>query len=624
MYTRSGSSWTQQAKLLASDGAAGDRFGHAVAIDGDTAVVGARGNDDQGSLTGSAYVFTRSGSSWTQQAKLLPNDAAGADRVGRSVAVVDDTVLVSAHLDDDQGTNSGSAYVFTRSDSSWSQQAKLLASDGAKADFFGLSVALDDDRALIGAWGDDDHGGQSGSAYVFTRAGSSWSQQAKLLASDGASDDRFGRSVALDDGTAVIGAIGDDDQGSFSGSAYVFTLSGSTWSQQAKLLADDGDSDDAFGSSVSVDGDTAAIGAFWDEEQGSESGSAYVFDRNDASWSQRVKLLASDGDADDRFGRSVAAHGDTIIVGAPLDDDQGTRAGSAYTFISDRDGDGLRDDIEAALGTDPLDPDTDDDGLTDGEEVNTYGTDPLDADTDDDGLTDPGEINTHATDPLDPDTDDDGLEDGPEVNTHDTDPLDADTDDDGLEDGPEVNMHGTDPLVADTDDDGLEDGSEVNAHETDPLDPDTDDDGLEDGPEVNTHGTDPLIADTDDDGLEDGPEVNTHQTDPLDPDTDDDGLEDGPEVNTHETDPLDPDTDDDGLEDGSEVNAHETDPLDPDTDDDGLEDGPEVNTHETDPLDPDTDGDFYGDGTEVDCASDPTDPLSIPLPTCSLPDELPL
>ncbi len=195
----------------------------------------------------------------------------------------------------------------------------------------------------------------------------------------------------------------------------------------------------------------------------------------------------------------------------------------------DDDNDTLTDAEEASLGTDPLNPDTDADGITDAEEVNTFGTDPLDSDTDNDDLGDGDEINVHGTDPLDADSDDDGLTDGAEVNTYGTDPLDPDSDDDALSDADEVNVHGTDPLDDDTDDDGLTDGDEVNTYGTDPLNSDSDNDGLSDSEELNFFGTDPLDADSDDDGLLDGTEVSCG-VDPLNPDSDGDGIADGRDV----------------------------------------------------------------------------------------------
>jgi hypothetical protein len=323
---------TEVAKLVASDGAAGDYFGHSVAVDGDTAVIGAYSDDYNGSNSGSAYVFIRSGSSWVQQARLTAPGWAENDFFGYSVAVSGDTAVIGALYDDDRGPNSGAAYVFIRSGGSWVRQAKLTASDGAANDFLGLSVAVSGDTAVIGADGDDDNGSDSGSAYVFIRSGSTWVQQAKLTASDGASSDFFGYSVAVDGSTTVIGAYGDSDNGANSGAAYVFIRSGSSWMQQARLTATGGAAYHYFGYSVAVDGDTAVIGAFGDGDNGSKSGSAYVFIRNGNSWVEQAKLTASDGADNDYFGNSVAVDGDTAVIGADGDDDYGSNSGSAYVF----------------------------------------------------------------------------------------------------------------------------------------------------------------------------------------------------------------------------------------------------------------------------------------------------
>ncbi len=167
-------------KLTASDAAAGDVFGFSVALSGDTALVGAVGDDDAGSFSGSAYVFVRSGTSWIQQAKLTASDAASNDIFGGSVALIGDTALVGAAGDDDAGSVSGSAYVFVRSGTTWTEQAKLTASDAAAGDRFGIAVALNGSTALVVAPNDDDAAFSSGSAYVFVRSGTTWSQQAKL------------------------------------------------------------------------------------------------------------------------------------------------------------------------------------------------------------------------------------------------------------------------------------------------------------------------------------------------------------------------------------------------------------------------------------------------------------
>jgi FG-GAP repeat len=217
VFTRTDTAWTQQAKLVAADGVAHDRFGNSISLSGDTVLIGADGDDDNGVDSGSAYMFIRTGTTWAQQAKLLALDGTIGDLFGSSVSLSDDTALIGAEGDDDNGVDSGSAYVFTQISSSWTPLAKLLASDGAKGDMFGCSVSLSDDTALIGAFFDDSN---RGSAFVFTFTDSTWIQQQKLVASDGAAYNGFGFSVSLDGNSALIGAPVDDNS---KGSAYVFT-----------------------------------------------------------------------------------------------------------------------------------------------------------------------------------------------------------------------------------------------------------------------------------------------------------------------------------------------------------------------------------------------------------------
>ena len=305
----------QQATLTASDGATGAYFGYSVAVSGDTAVVGAYGADSE---TGAAYVFTRSGAVWTQQQKLTASDGALGAKFGCSVAVSGDTAVVGAWGDD---SNSGAAYVFTRSASVWTQQQKLTAGAASDLANFGASVALSGDTAIVGAPGDS----FIGAAYVFTRSGTVWTRLQRLTAGDGA--EGFARSVAVDGGTAVVGAWSTDYLTSATtGAAYVYTCSSTGWSEQQKLTASDAAADDVFGFSVAVSGDTVAVGALYAD---SYAGAAYVFTRSGTAWSEQQKLTASDGAVGDDFGISVALSGDTVVVGAYLDD---TSAGAAYVF----------------------------------------------------------------------------------------------------------------------------------------------------------------------------------------------------------------------------------------------------------------------------------------------------
>ncbi len=321
---------------MANDGAFYDHLGYSVAISGDTALLGAYRDDDNGSDSGSAYVFVRNGTGWVQMAKLVADDGAAGDRFGRSVAIMDDTALVGALGDCDNGYTSGSAYVFVRNVTRWVQTAKLLANDGTDYDYFGWSVAISGDTALVGAYGDDDNGSASGSAYVFNRIhDGGWVQTAKLLANDGTDYDYFGASVSISGDTALVGAYGYDDNGSVSGSAYVFVHNGTGWVQMTKLLANDGTDYNYFGWSVAISGDTVVVGAYGDDKRGRDSGSAYVFVRTHGDgWVQMAKLLANDGKAVDMFGYSVAISGDTALVGAVHGDDENiSNIGSAYLFV---------------------------------------------------------------------------------------------------------------------------------------------------------------------------------------------------------------------------------------------------------------------------------------------------
>jgi len=329
VFVRSGGSWTRQAKFTASGGQTG-AFGSRVALDGDTALVGAYQSDTAaGADAGNAYVFVRSGTNWSQQVILEAADAAPGDNFGYSVAIDGDSALVGAHLADTAaGGDAGSAYVFFRDGSNWSQQAKLVAADGAQTNWFGYSVALDVDSALVGAlYNDTAAAAKAGSAYVFMRSGANWSQQAKLETSDGATDDRFGCSVDIEGDTALIGANRDDGRGS----TYAFIRNGGNWSHQAKLTADDGVVLDFFGWSVSLDGDRALIGAVRDDiNYFQQVGSAYLFTRIDAVWSQVAKISPKGA----LLGYSLSSDRDRLLVGAYREDTAaGCEAGCAYVFV---------------------------------------------------------------------------------------------------------------------------------------------------------------------------------------------------------------------------------------------------------------------------------------------------
>lgn len=325
----------QQSRLAAKDGDENDLFGTGLAVDGDTLLVGAPQDEDpNGNNAGSAYIFEQSDGEWTQEAKVTPNDGDEDDNFGESVALDGNTAIVSAwHDEDPNGKNAGSAYVFERSDGEWTQEAKFAPNEqGGEGDEFGVSVTLEGDTAFVGAWRDDD---DQGAAYIFERSDSGWTQVTRLKPDDITPGDRFGTPVLLDGDTALIAAPGynrENEEGI--GAVYSFEQSGGDWEQEARLTADDGDGGDNFGTLVALDGDTALIGAWHDEDpNGENAGSAYVFEQSGSNWTQEAKLTAEDGDENDEFGWDVALDGDTAIIGAKRDEDpNGFDAGSAYVF----------------------------------------------------------------------------------------------------------------------------------------------------------------------------------------------------------------------------------------------------------------------------------------------------
>jgi hypothetical protein len=306
VFTESNGVWSEAQKLTSSDGAANDWFGQSVALDGDTAVVGAPQYLNFGN--GAAYVFTRSGTTWSEAQKLAADDGVGRDQFGISVAVDGTHALVGAY---GASLYQGAAYAFTGSGSTWAQTQKLVASDAAMNADFSVSVALQGNTAILGAYGDSSY---QGAAYVFSDAGGTWTQAQKLVASDGAADAHFGISVALDGNNALVGAEGATVGGnSHQGAAYTFSASGSNWGETQKLTSSNGVAWDYFGRSVGLDGATAIVGAYGPNAL---QGAGYLFANAGGAWSETQALIAGDGASGDQFGIMVALSGSTALVGA--------------------------------------------------------------------------------------------------------------------------------------------------------------------------------------------------------------------------------------------------------------------------------------------------------------------
>jgi len=383
IFKRNSDSDWSETKLAASDGNTGDSFGCSVYINGNYAIVGAKDDDDKGDNSGSAYIFKKIDDSNWIETKLTASDENTGDNFGCSVSINGDYAIVGARGDDDNGDHSGSVYIFRKNaDDSWTE-TKLTASDAAAMNMFGQSVCINEKYAIVGS----KNSITSGSAYIFLRDGNVWTELEKLTASDGDELDFFAESVSIDEGYAIVGARGDDAMGNLSGSVYFYTLpekfpisvenqkltasdaggfgysvsvsgehaiigafgniskdelfrtayifkkSGSSWNKTSKLTTSDIGTGFDWGDFVSINGDYAIAGSFHNDDKGEDSGAAYIFKRKtDETWAQTAKLTASDGAANDKFGYSVSIYGDYTVVGAFGDDDNGEDSGAAYIF----------------------------------------------------------------------------------------------------------------------------------------------------------------------------------------------------------------------------------------------------------------------------------------------------
>ncbi len=336
-------------KLVAGDRAEYDQFGSSVAISGDYAIVGAINADDTidwNGRPGAAYIHMRSGDSWIQQQKIIPSEAIFDSEFGVSVAIDGDYAIVGAR---DEGVDTGNwvysagaAYIFVRNGNTWIQQQRIVANDPGYFAFFGSSVAISGDYAIVGA-PYDDHFGLSniGSAYIFVRNGNTWTQQQKLLNGQGDASDMFGTSVAMSGDYALVGCPGYSINGN-RGAAFIFKRNGTTWPQQQRIQVSPATYYNRFGQSVAINGDQLIVGApnedeVWDQDL--NIGAAYIFVRSGNTWSQQQRIEASDRENQDRFGLSVAISADHAIVGAQYEDHDTTGgnalndAGSAYIFV---------------------------------------------------------------------------------------------------------------------------------------------------------------------------------------------------------------------------------------------------------------------------------------------------
>jgi hypothetical protein len=357
--TTFGQNWDEVIKAVASDREANDFFGFSVSIDGNKAIVGAQGEDVN---TGAAYIFELNGGVWTETAKLLASDGDDDDGFGFSVSISGNKAIVGASLEDHDASggaplaDAGSAYIFELSGGVWMETAKLVASDRGVNDRFALSVSINGDKAIVGAFLEDQDasGGASlseaGAVYVFELSGGVWMETAKLVASDRGAYDRFGRGVSISGNKVIVGAYKQDMDASGgnsmqdAGAAYIFEFNGGIWTETTKLVTSDRAPINYFGLSVSISGDKAIVGCHRNRLDASggnslqDAGAAYVFELSGGVWSETTKLVASDRASSDAFGVNVSISGNKVVVGAASEDEDAsggaplTDAGSAYIF----------------------------------------------------------------------------------------------------------------------------------------------------------------------------------------------------------------------------------------------------------------------------------------------------
>ena len=524
IYQWSGGTWQQLGADIDGE-AAGDASGYAVSIsaDGSTVAIGANSNDGNGSNSGHVRIYQWSGGTWQQLGSDIDGEAAG-DGSGSSVSISADgsTVAIGAYYNDGNGSYLGHVRVYQWSGGTWQQLGADIDGEAAE-DYSGspVSISADGSTVAIGAYYNDGNGTNSGHVRIYQWSGGTWQQLGADIDGEAAGDaSGYAVSISADGSTVAIGANSNDGNGSNSGHVRIYQWSGGTWQQLGSDI--DGEAaGDGSGSSVSIsaDGSTVAIGAYYNDGNGSYLGHVRVY--SITTIEPVIPVIDVDGFHETSSGQNVTVDA-TPATGNPASFTYqwyfkdfaipsmfgGTTA--SYTIEGTTENDGTwRVVVTNSVGSTEASfeyrvfSDADSDGLSDYRESNITNTNPDIADTDIDGLSDFIEVNNTLTDPNNADSDNDGLLDGAEVNTHNTSPIDTDSDDDSLSDGAEVNTHGTNPNLNDSDTDGLSDFNEIFTNFTDPNIADSDGDGLTDGAEINTYSSNPLLTDSSGDGLSD-------------------------------------------------------------------------------------------------------------------------
>ena len=324
VYTREAANWTKEQCLSEEDEAPNSDDGYGViAVSGNTLVVGAAFDVTNGVIGGAVYVYVRDGHTWSLQQKLFASDRANFDQFGIAVDIVGDTIVVGAHGDNDEGFQTGAVYVFRRNGTTWTEEQKLKASDAAPDSAFGSSVALSEQTIAIGAPGESSGALFSGAVYVFVNDGTSWQQQGKIKANSAMNNQQLGSTVSVSGDTIVAAAPGeligepaDDFNNVLSkGAVYIFDRTGTSWDHQKRFFERDRNRTGGFAVRAAIDGDTIIVGDPTYDAGARFTGAVYVFERKGNGWSLKHTLAANDGQFLQAMGFSIAVSGDTVIAG---------------------------------------------------------------------------------------------------------------------------------------------------------------------------------------------------------------------------------------------------------------------------------------------------------------------
>jgi len=322
----------EKQKLFPDDGDVEEFFGYSVDIDGPWAITGSHHDSDYGGSSGSAFILKIEENEWALTQKLLPTDPKAGDEFGKAVGIWKKDVAVGSFLDDDKQTNSGSVYIFTDSGSGWFQAEELYSSDPEAYDQFGNFLALRHGWLAVGVPEKKDKGEKSGAVYVFQKTDSNYVEIQKIVPDDLAAGDLFGQALAIDKNTLAIGAYKADNPKTDGGRVYVFKFNNDKWELSQTIIANDNDTGDHFGSSIALDDDILAIGAYFDDDKGSKSGSVYLYKKENDTFKYINKITASDGKAGAAFGASLSLDDSKLLVGAYADTENGFFSGAAYVY----------------------------------------------------------------------------------------------------------------------------------------------------------------------------------------------------------------------------------------------------------------------------------------------------